>query len=128
MERFVEGILALSGTITTLTVFLIILFLFSEGFGVFNTSPLEHHNTLLVNRKNPVNHLKAEEIKNIYDANFTHWNSLGGPPDSIILVSVNNLTDFVSEEDLGADFEFLPRRMYLEDVADDQFSFQAPRC
>jgi len=39
-EQFVVGLLALSGTITTLTVLLIIVFLFSEGFGVFKTSPL----------------------------------------------------------------------------------------
>lgn len=108
-ERFVEGILALSGAITTLTVLLIIIFLFSEGAGVFYTSPVEHQDALLVNRKNPVTHLHAEAIKEIFDANITHWDSLGGHPDSIIVVSVNNLPDFISEEELGADFEFLPR-------------------
>jgi len=110
-ERFIEGILALSSTITTLTVLLIIIFLFSEGFGVFNTSPLEHQNALIVNRKNQVNHLKAEDIKNIFDGNITHWDSLGGLHDSILLVTVNNLTDFISQEELGSDFEFLPHLM-----------------
>jgi phosphate transport system permease protein len=111
MERFVEGLLALSGTVTTLTVVLITIFLFSEGLGVFNTSPLENQNVLLVNKINPVQSLKAEDIKNIFDANFTHWNQLGGHGDSIVLLTINTLADYVPEEELGPELEFLPAKV-----------------
>ena len=68
-EHFIVGLLALSGTITTLTVMLIIIFLFSEGAGVFRTSPLEKHNTLVINRVNPVKELRPGQIKEIFDGN-----------------------------------------------------------
>ena len=110
-ERFVEGLLALSGTVTTLTVFLIIIFLFSEGLGVFNTSPLESHNTLVINNSNPVVQLKPEQLKEVFDANITNWKQIGGKDDSIILVTVNSLTDFLSEEEIGMNFEYLPQKL-----------------
>lgn len=110
-ERFIEGLLALSGTVTTLTVLLIIIFLFSEGLAVFNTSPLESHNTLVVNGNNPVSKLKPEQLKEIFDGNITNWKSIGGKDDSILLVTINSLTDFLSEEEIGMNFEFLPVKL-----------------
>jgi phosphate transport system permease protein len=110
-ERFVEGLLALSGTITTLTVLLIIIFLFNEGLGVFNTSPLENHNTLVINSGNPVTALKPEQIKDIFDANITNWQTLGGKNDSIILLTINSISDFLSEEEIGMNFEYLPQKL-----------------
>ena len=107
-EKLVEGLLAISGAVTTLTVLLIIVYLFREGLGVFNTSPLENEQVLVVNASNPVKKLKALQIKDIFDANITHWNDLGGQKDSIVLLSINNLTDYVSEEELGENFEHLP--------------------
>ncbi|MEO8087112.1 MAG: phosphate ABC transporter permease subunit PstC [Bacteroidota bacterium] len=110
-ERFVEGLLALSSTITTLTVLLIIIFLFSEGLGLFNTSPLESHNTLVINGSNPLTELKPSQLKEIFDANITNWQSIGGKNDSIILLTINSLSDFLSEEEIGMNFEFLPRKL-----------------
>ena len=107
-EKLVEGLLAISGAVTTLTVLLIIVYLFREGLGVFNTSPLENEQVLVVNASNPVKKLKALQIKDIFDANITHWDALGGRKDSILLLSINNLTDYVSEEELGENFERLP--------------------
>ena len=110
-EQFVVGLLALSGTVTTLTVMLIIIFLFSEGLGVFNTSPLESHNTLVINKGNPVQQLKPEQLKEIFDGNITNWKEIGGGNDSIILLTINSLTDFLSEEEIGMNFEFLPQKL-----------------
>jgi phosphate transport system permease protein len=110
-EQFVVGLLAMSGTITTLTVLLIIIFLFKEGFGVFNTSPLEKHNTLVINRSNQVKELKPEQLKEIFDGNITNWKSLGGKDDSILLLTINSISDYMSEEEIGMNFEFLPLKL-----------------
>ena len=110
-ERFVEGLLALSGTVTTLTVLLIIVFLFNEGLGVFNTSPLENQNTLVTNSGNAVANLKPEQIKDIFDANITNWKQLGGKNDSIVLLTINSISDYLSEEEIGMNFEFLPGKL-----------------
>ncbi len=110
-ERFLEGLLALSGTVTTLTVLLIIVFLFGEGLSVFNTSPLEGHNTLVINNSNPVTELKPGQLKEVFDGNITNWETIGGKDDSIILLTINSLTDFLSEEEIGMNFEFLPVKL-----------------
>jgi phosphate transport system permease protein len=107
-EKLVEGLLAMSSAVTTLTVLLIIVYLFREGLGVFSTSPLENDNVLVVNASNPVKKLKAIQIKDIFDANITHWDKLGGSRDSIVMLSINNLTDYVGEDELGENFERLP--------------------
>lgn len=110
-EKFFEGLLVMSGTITTLTVLLIIAFLFDEGLGVFNTSPLESHNTLVINRGNPAQALSPEQIKDVFDGNITNWKSLGGNNDSIILLTINSITDYLSEEEIGSNFEYLPDKL-----------------
>lgn len=110
-ERFFEGLLALSGTVTTLTVLLIIVFLFGEGLSVFNTSPLEGHNVLVINRGNPASQLKPAQLKEVFDGNITNWRTIGGRNDSIILLTINSVTDFLSEEEIGMNFEFLPGKL-----------------
>lgn len=110
-ERFFEGLLALSGTVTTLTVLLIIVFLFGEGLSVFNTSPLEGHNVLVINSGNPVSQLKPAQLKEVFDGNITNWRTIGGRNDSIILLTINSVTDFLSEEEIGMNFEFLPGKL-----------------
>lgn len=110
-ERFVEGLLALSGTVTTLTVLLIIVFLFGEGLSLFNTSPLEGHNVLVVNNNNPAAQLKPAQLKEVFDGNITNWQTIGGKNDSIILLTINSVSDFLSEEEIGMNFEFLPHKL-----------------
>jgi phosphate transport system permease protein len=110
-EQLIVGLLALSGTVTTLTVMLIIIFLFSEGLGVFNTSPLESPNALVINKSNPVLQLKPEQLKEVFDGNITNWKKLGGADDSIILLTINSITDYLSEEEIGMNFEFLPLKL-----------------
>lgn len=109
-ERFIEGILTLSGAVTSLTVLLIVLFLFREGFSLFNTSPVAEGTVIAVNRKNPVKQLSPVKIKDIFDQNITNWSAVGGPDQEILIVTVNDLGNYYSEEDLGMDFEFLPEK------------------
>ncbi len=111
LESLVEGLLTISGTVTTFTVLLIVLFLFREGVSLFSTSPVENNNFLAVNAGNPVNHLSARQCKDIFDQKITRWDELGGTSDSIRIVTINDLTNYFTEEELGAEFEFLPERM-----------------
>ena len=111
VEKLIEGLLVLSGTITTFTVFLIIVFLFREGISLFKTSPLENNNAIVVNKSNPVVHLKAIQIKDIFDQKITNWKEVGGNNDTIILFTINDVSDYYSEEEIGSNFEFLPDRL-----------------
>ncbi len=110
-EKLIEGVLLISSSLSALIVLLIILFLFREGFSLFNTSPLEGENIVVVNKNNTVDNLSARQIKDIFDQSITHWNSIGGKNDSIILLSINDITAYFSEEEIGENFEFLPAKL-----------------
>ena len=51
-EKIVEGILACSGFVTSLTIVLIVLFLFSEAVGLFNSRVIEEGYVLALNKDN----------------------------------------------------------------------------
>lgn len=107
-ERLIEGFLLISSTVTTLTVLLIVLFLFKEGISLFNESPVEGHNIVAVNPKNPVKELNAAQIKKIFDQELITWEDLSGKKDSIRLFTINDLSDYFTQDDLGQNFEYLP--------------------
>lgn len=110
-EKFIEGILLSSSTITSLTVILIILFLFREGLGIFNRSPLEQNYIIAVSEANPVKDLSSDQLKAIFNQDITNWAEVGGNQDTIILFTVNEIPDYFTEEELGADLENLPARL-----------------
>ena len=101
----------LSGTITSLTVLLIVFFLFKEGFGVFNKKPVDEGIVVVINKSNTVGELTSLQLKDIFDQKITNWSEVGGKPDSIILFRVEDITNYFSEEQLGADFQHLPLRI-----------------
>ena len=111
IEKLIEGVLLISSSVSALTVLLIILFLFREGFSLFNTSPLESQNIIVVNKENPVKQLSALQIKDIFDQNITHWNSVGGKNDSIIVLTINDISAYFSEEEMGENYKFLPAKL-----------------
>ena len=111
IEKLIEGVLLISSSVSALTVLLIILFLFREGFSLFNTSPLENQNVIVINKQNTVKELTALQIKDVFDQNITHWNSIGGNTDSIVLLTINNISDYLSEEEMGENYEFLPAKL-----------------
>jgi phosphate transport system permease protein len=100
-ERIVEGTLFLSSTVTTITVLLIIIFLFREGVGLFGKSPTEEGFTVAVNKNNPVSELNAEQIKNIFDANIYNWKQVGGKNDSILVFRMDDIFKFYTEQELA---------------------------
>lgn len=111
VEKFIEGVLLSSSTITSLTVILIILFLFREGLGIFNSSPLEHNYIIAVSKVNPVQDLSSDQLKAIFNQDITNWSVVGGKNDSIILFTVNDISSYYSEEELGASLEYLPKKL-----------------
>ena len=72
VEKVVEGGLFVSSTITSLTVIFIIIFLFKEGLGLFNSTPTEPHYTLAVNANNPVGKLNSKQLKDIFNGDITN--------------------------------------------------------
>src|SRR3990172_9440704 len=109
IEKFIEGILFLSSSVTTLTVLLIIVFLFREGIDVFKHSPVEEGFAMAINKNNSVKEITSPQIKNIFDGNITDWSQIGGKKDSIILLRIDDIGNYFTEEQLGDTFQFLPQ-------------------
>ena len=107
-EKLAEGVLFSSSTVTSLTVILIIIFLFREGVGLFYQKPVEKGYVFALNANNPVKDLSAKQLKGIFNEDITNWKYAGGANDSILLFTVNNIPDYYTEEELGANFENLP--------------------
>jgi phosphate transport system permease protein len=109
IEKIIEGVLMLSSSITSITVLLIIVFLFREGFGLFGHSPVEEGTVLAVNKTNPVKKLSADQVKHIFDQEITNWKEVGGNNDSIILFRIDDISNYFTEEQLGDTFQFVPQ-------------------
>lgn len=101
------GILALSSYITSITVILIIIFLFKEGANVFRKSLMEGGNVLVVNAANGVSEIPPALIKDVFDQKITNWKTLGGSNDSIILFRIDDLANYYTDEQIGADLEYI---------------------
>jgi phosphate transport system permease protein len=111
VEKVVEGGLFLSSTITSLTVIFIIIFLFKEGLGLFNSKPTEPHYILAVNANNPVGALNSKQLKDIFNGDITNWKEVGGNDEEISLLTIDDVANYYTEEELGADFENLPSKL-----------------
>ncbi|MDR1682838.1 MAG: phosphate ABC transporter permease subunit PstC [Candidatus Symbiothrix sp.] len=110
-ERLVESILTVSGTITTLIILLMVIFLFKEGLGFFRNSNIEKAYSLAVNSENPVNELSSKQIKLIFDYEITHWNEVGGSDEEIVPFRLDEIFSRYSDEELGEDYEYLPEKL-----------------
>lgn len=77
-EKIIEGILTCSGFVTSITILLIVLFLFTEAFGLFNSKVIEEGYVLALNKGNKVNTLSPAQIKDVFDEEITNWKELGG--------------------------------------------------
>jgi phosphate transport system permease protein len=111
VEKTTESVLFLSSTVTTLAVLFIVFFLFSEGLGIFKSSPVEGTFVMVVNKVNPVIELSAKEIKDIFNGDKTNWDQFGGKHDSIILFTLTEIGEMFTEEELGANYEFMPSKI-----------------
>ncbi len=110
-EKLVEGLFTVSGAVTTITILLIVVFLFREGFGLFQSPAVEKGYALCVNGSNPVSNLNPQQIKQIFDYEIENWSELGGRDQQIELFRFDEIFARYSEDELGADYEFLPEKL-----------------
>ena len=103
-EKLIEGLLTLSGAITTIIIVLITIFLFKEGFGLFKNPTVEKGYVVAINANNRVTSLSSHEIKEIFDENITNWSQLGGTDAPISTFRFDELLNHYSEEELGEDY------------------------
>ncbi|MCL1937085.1 MAG: phosphate ABC transporter permease subunit PstC [Candidatus Azobacteroides sp.] len=112
LERIVELLLTISGAITTIVILLIVVFLFREGLGLFQSSNVEKGYCLCVNTENTVLQLTPFQIKQIFDEEIDNWEKLGGPDEEIVVFRFSDsFLDSYSEEELGKNLEFLPEKL-----------------
>ena len=104
-EKIVEGILACSGFVTSLTIVLIVVFLFSEALGLFSSKVIEEGYVLALNKENRVSELTPAQIKDVFDEELTNWNEVGGEDLPIRLFRLEDITQYYTEEQLGASYE-----------------------
>lgn len=111
LEILVESILRLSGGVTTLTILLISIFLFSEGWGLFKSSTVEKGYVLCVNKENKIKNLTPTQIKEIFDGNITSWKEVGGEDIPIEPLRMEDVAGMYTDEELGADYKYLPAKL-----------------
>ena len=109
-EKLVEGALLISGSVTSITILLIIIFLFKEASGLFHSPVIEDGYELALNKTNPVKKLTSYEIKEIFDSKISNWNEVGGKNEAIELVRLSDLTKYYTEVELGSNFENIPAK------------------
>ena len=110
IEKLVKGALLISGSITSITILLIVIFLFKEASGLFNSPVIEEGYVLALNKTNPVKKLNSYQIKQIFDAEITNWDEVGGKEEPIEVVRLSDLTNYYTQEELGAEFENIPAK------------------
>jgi len=110
-EKIVTGILFSSSTITSLTVILIIVFLFGQGIGLLNSTPTEKDYIIAISRQNTVAAITSNELADIFNQDITNWKQLGGRNDSIIRLTINDMAGIFTAEELGPELEFLPEKI-----------------
>lgn len=114
-EKIIEGGFLISGSVTSLAILLIILFLFKEAGGLFNSPVVEDGYVIAVHKDNPVKHLSAEKIMDIFDAEITNWSDVSekekGINQDILVFRFSDLTNYYTEEELGSEFQYIPDKI-----------------
>lgn len=111
IERITQVILTLSGSVTSLAILLIILFLFKEGFGLFNSPSIEKGYALCVHSSNTVEQLHPEQVKNIFDGEITLWEEVNGNQGEISPFRFDEIFSLYPEEAFGEDYKLLPEKL-----------------
>ncbi len=111
LEKIIESLFTLSGSITSIAIFLIIVFLFKEGIGLFRSPNVEKGYALCVNADNSIERLNPHQIKQIFDSEITNWQELGGVDQEIMLFRFDEIFSLYSDEELGENYERLPEKL-----------------
>jgi phosphate transport system permease protein len=99
--KLIEGALMISGAVTSITVLLIVVFLFKEGLGVFGQSPIAKNYVIAANGNNPVKKVSPSQIKDIFNKEIINWKQLGGKDEPIVTFTLNDISNYYSDEELG---------------------------
>jgi phosphate transport system permease protein len=119
IERLFESLFTVSGFATSIAILLIVVFLFKEGSGLFNSPEVEKGYALCVNSKNGVARLNSNQIKRIFDYEISNWNELGGADEDIRPFRFDEIFSMYSDDELGGeDYSLLPQKLG-EVIADD---------
>lgn len=110
-ERFVESIFTISGSLTSIAILLIVVFLFKEGVGLFNSPSVEKGYVLCVNSENSIDKLSVIQIKEIFDSEVVDWKDVGGKDGEITIFRFDEIFNIYSEEDLGEDYALLSAKL-----------------
>lgn len=108
LEKLVEGILTISGAVTTIIIILITIFLFKEGIGLFQSPNIEKGYGLYVNSENNIQNLSVIEIKQVFDSEITNWEELGERNNEITPYHFERIFKNYTEEELGENYSNLP--------------------
>lgn len=111
IEKLIESILTISGAVTTVTILLIVVFLFREGLGLFKSPTVEKGYALCVNSSNRVAHLNPIQIKEIFDYQIENWAELGGKDLPIEVFRFEEIFSQYSDEELGEEYSLLPEKL-----------------
>ena len=111
LERIIEGVLTVSGALTSITILLIVVFLFREGLGLFQSPSVERGYELCVHSGNGVEKLSVGQIKNIFDSEIENWAEVGGNELEIMIFRFDEIFNHYAEEEFGEDYELLPQRL-----------------
>lgn len=110
-ERIINIILTLSGSITSIVILLIVIFLFKEGLGLFKSPSVEAGYVLCVHSSNHVNNLTPEQIKQIFDWEITDWSEVGSQNGEIMPFRFEEVFSIYPEEEFGDDYALLPQKL-----------------
>jgi len=108
-EKIIESVLAISSTVTGIAVILITVFLFKEGGSLFGDKPIEKDFIVAVSPLNSVNTLSSFQIKEMFDGNITNWSQVGGKDVPVMTFTINDIGQYFSDEEMGADLENMPQ-------------------
>jgi len=105
LEKIITGIITCSGFVTSIVILLIVVFLFTEGFGLFSQKTIEDGYCLVVNKSNSVDELDAKQVKAIFDEDIVNWSDVGGAAMPIKVFRFDDMLNYFSEDELGAQYE-----------------------
>ncbi|MEY2830167.1 MAG: hypothetical protein RIQ33_2025 [Bacteroidota bacterium] len=98
----------LSGWMSSIIVLLIVIFLFKEGIGLFQQTPVETGYVIAVNKSNKIESLTPEQYKVIFDRDSTNWKIFNGNDAEIEVFTIDDIGSFFSDSALGDNMKNLP--------------------
>lgn len=111
LEFIAEKGLLLCASVTSITILLIVVFLFGEGAGIFQKNVVEEGFVLAVHKTNTVKSLSPEEIRKVFDQEITSWKELGGEDREIEIFYEDDIVEYYDEDELGEEYELVPEKI-----------------